>query len=278
MEQATAAPGTAAAPRRRHGRWIAGVAGALTLGALGAGLGGWLAWGTAPDLPDDRHALEIAQPLVPGTRLRAPDLRHEPAFGYDPAEGVTAVLVGGDDYNAGYVAYRVDPPGQNVTGAVGVAREALVKDNWTVSTRAADLPGQVDGLAAVRGDLVVQVYQEGPGGLTLEIGRRPPAPVGPLVALGALAGLGLGWVGMRRAVQTVVPAVTAWAGVALLAPCTLLTYPVVATMYAAPVTEPVASWDVYTIIGFRALANAGVVLLLVSAGAVLVERRRSLPR
>ncbi|MDG6105134.1 hypothetical protein Daura_33620 [Dactylosporangium aurantiacum] len=57
----------------------------------------------------------------------------------------------------------------------------------------------------------------------MEIGRREPAPVGPLVALGGLVGLGLGWAGMRRAVRS-------------------------------------------------------RVLPPVSAGAVLVERRRSLPR
>jgi hypothetical protein len=279
MDQATARPGIPAGPRRRHHRWVAGVAGALTLGALGAGLGGRLAWGTATDLPSDRAAVEIAQPLVPGTRLRVPDRRHEPAFGYDPAEqGVRALLLGDGDYNGGYVAFRVEPPGRNVTGAAGVARQALVKDNWTVSTRPPDLPGQVDGVTAVRGDLVLQVYQEGADALTLEIGRREPAPAGPMVALGCLAGLALGWAGMRRAVAgTPVQAVTAWAGVALLAPCTLLTFPIAVTMYVAPPAQPVASWDIYTATGFRLLANLGVALLLVSAATALVGHRRSLP-
>ncbi|MEV0562539.1 hypothetical protein [Dactylosporangium sp. NPDC050588] len=268
------------APRSRRGwvDWVTGLAGALTLGALGAGLGGWLAWQVSDDLPADRFALETVQPLVPGTRLHAPDQRHEPPFGYDPPyEGVQALLFGGDDYNGGYIAYHVDPPAQNVTGAIGVAREALVKDHyWKVDTRAPDLPGQAEGVTAVSRHLVVQVYQEGAGGLVLEIGRREPSVVAPLVALFGLVGFALGWVGMRRAVGSGrVAAGTAWAGVGCLAPCTLLTFAVVATMYLAPVTEPIPSWDAYTGIGFRLLANIGVLLLLAATAAtVLAERRR----
>ncbi|MFF5227833.1 hypothetical protein [Dactylosporangium sp. NPDC000521] len=273
MDTPDPAPGS----RRSWVGWATGLAGALTLGALGAGLGGWLAWSVSPDLPSDRVALSMSQPLVPGTRLHAPDRRHDPAFGYDPPEGVQALLFGGDDYNGGYVVYRVDPPAQNVTGAIGVAREDLVKGNWTVSTRAPDLPGQAEGVTAVRGELVMQVYQEGAGMLILEIGRREPSAVTPLVTLLGLGGLALGWAGMRRAAGDRVAAVTAWAGVGFLAPCTLLTYAVVATMYLSPVTGPVASWDAYTGIGLRLLANIGVLLLLVAtASTVLTERRRRL--
>jgi hypothetical protein len=267
------------APRRTRRPWVAGVAGALTLGALGAALGGWLAWGTAPDLPDDKAAITLVQPLVPASRLHV-DRRHDPAFGYDPPyEGVAALLLGGDDYNGGYVVFRVDPPSQNLAGAMGIARQALLDGNWTVSTRPADLPGQLDGVAAVRGDLVVQTYQEGASGLVLEIGRRQPAPVGPMVALGALAGLVLGWFGMRRATAgTPLTVVLAWAGAGFLAPCTLLTFLIAGTMYVTPVTETVASWDIYTAIGFRLLANAGVLLLLAATATALIESRRSLPR
>ena len=83
---------------------------------------------------------------------------------------------------------------------MGIARQNFIDGNWTVTTRPADLPGQLDGVVAVRGDLVVQAYQEGASGLVLEIGRREPSPVRPLVALAAVAGLALGWLGMRRAV------------------------------------------------------------------------------
>ncbi|MFC4042503.1 hypothetical protein ACFO1B_29095 [Dactylosporangium siamense] len=266
------------APVRQRRGWLAGITGALTLGALGAALGGWLAWGTAPDLPDDRAAIALVQPLVPASRLSV-DRRHDPAFGYDPPEGAAALLFGGDDYNGGYVAFRVDPPSQNLTGALGIARQALIDGNWTVSTRPADLAGQLDGVVAVRGDLVVQAYQEGASGLVLEIGRREPAPVGPMVALGALAGLALGWLGMRRAVEgTPLTVVLAWAGAGFLAPCTLLTFPITAMMYAAPATGTVASWDIYTAFGFRFLANLGILLLLAATVTALIERRRHLPR
>jgi hypothetical protein len=239
-------------------RWIAGplIAGALTVGALGAALGGRLGWSSVVDLPDDRQAVAIVKDLVPGTRLRAPDLRDDTAF-------------------RGRVVFRVDPPSQNVAGAVGVARDELAAGFFTIRPRAADHPGQVEGVIAVRGDLVVQVYQEGAATLVLELGRTPPSPVGPLVALAGLGGLGLGWAGMRRVAASTRPAaVAAWSGVVLLAPGTVLTYPAVAAMYVAPMTAPVASWAAYTgpVLGSAAVLGG---LLLVIAAVLTVRARRA---
>lgn len=238
--------------------WIAGIAGALTVGALGAALGGWLAWSTASNLPDDEYAIELVQPLMPASRLKVEHRR--------------------DDVPGGYVRFLVDPPAQNLTGAMGIAHEALLHDNWKVSSRPADQPGRLDGYTGVRGDLIVQAYQEGAGRLALEITRREPSAVGPLVALGTLAGVVAGWFGMRLAASRGrLTQWLAWAGLAVLAPCTALTYATVGRMYAAPVAGPVASWDVYTATGFRLLAGVGVVLLLAAAGATWARRRRHLP-
>ncbi|GAB3847158.1 hypothetical protein ACFPIJ_40415 [Dactylosporangium cerinum] len=274
MGEAAAPP--ASAPVRQRRGWLAGIAGALTLGALGAGMAGWLAWHTAPDLPDNQTVLEIAQPLVPGATLTV-DRRHEPPFGYDPPyDGQRARFYGSDDYYGGYVSVRVEPSPQDLTGAVRTARRALAADGWTVHTREPHLPGMDEGVAAVKGDLVLQVYPGDGNLLTLEVDRRQPWPVGPLVALGGLAGLALGWVGMRRLVaRAPLAAGFAGAGILVLAPCTLITVPIVAVMYLAPDTETVASWDIYTAMIFRPLGNIGFALLIVAAVVACFERRRT---
>jgi hypothetical protein len=267
---------TTVTPARRRRAWVAGIAGALTLGALGAGMAGWLAWRTAPDLPDNQAVLAIAQPLVPGAALTV-DGRHEPPFGYDPPyDGQKARFYGSDDYYGGYVSVHVEPQPRDLATAVGTARQALAADGWTISTREPHLPGMVEGVAAVKGDLVVQVYPGDGNLLTVEVDRREPWPVAPLVALGGLGGLALGWFGLRRlAARAPLATGFAWAGMLVLAPCTLITVPIVAVMYLVPDTETVASWDIYTAIGFRPLGNIGFVLLIVAAVTACFERRRA---
>ena len=222
---------------------LAGIAGALTVGALGAGFAGWLAWHTAPDLPDNQTVLAIAQPLVPGAALSV-DRRHEPPFGYDPPyDGQKARFYGSDDYYGGYVSVRVEPSPQDLAAAVSTARQTLAADGWTVSTRDPHLPGMVKGVAAVKGDLVVQVYPGDGNLLNVEVDRREPWPVGLLVALGGLPAwhsAGSACAGWWRARPW--PPGSRGPACSSSPRAPSITVPIVAVMYLAPDTETVASW------------------------------------
>src|SRR3954454_18535574 len=99
----------ARAGRRSIAPLIAIVLIALTTAALGAGLGGWLAWRSAPPLPDDSTAAAMARAVLPrGTPVVIE--RHDAIYGYQhPASG--ARLVGSSDYAPGYVRLLVNDGG-----------------------------------------------------------------------------------------------------------------------------------------------------------------------
>jgi hypothetical protein len=262
---------------------------ALTMGALGAAMGGWLGWRAAPPLPDNASASALARSLVPrGTPYIIE--RRDAVFGYrHPGPG--AWLLGGHDYTPGYVKLLVTD-GEDAPALLSAARDVMGLSGWHIS---GNLVGA--GVAGVKGRLAVRVYPATIDGdkliaahtndaVAIEIGRAEPGRVQPLVITGLLIGLVLGWVGGERVVGRVsavgvvrrrLPAALGGAAFLLLLPGTLLTCGVlVYALLIMPTSMPAPpSWGQYLLPGVRALSVTGFLLLL--ATVLVVSTLPALP-
>ncbi len=257
---------------------------ALTIGTLGAAAGGWLGWRGAPPLPDNEHAAAFARTLLPrGTPYLVE--RHDVVFGY-PHPGPGARLLGAHDYSAGYVKLLVTDGGDAASLLVAT-REVLGLSGWRIS---GNLVGA--GVAGVKGRVAVRVYPATIEGdkliaahpndaVAIEIGRAEPARVQPLILIGLLIGLVLGYLGGERVVSQVsgdtgvrrLPAALGLAALLLLLPATLLTAgDLVYSLLLLPTSMPgPPAWGQYLLPGVRVLSVTGLLLLgatlLVALGA-----------
>jgi hypothetical protein len=284
---------------------------ALVLAAAGIAAGTWLGWrADAPPLPTDEQALTVARQAAPDlTPAGAPD-RFAAVFDYEDADSgppLVDLLVGGDDYRAGWVdvTYRRSP--QQVAGDMAAIHDRLAAAGWRtgpVATRPGDQPG-VEFRAALH-DRVVTVTTDaynptisaaeqrwidggGQSGafpdrfVVLSFERAEPAVVRTLGAALGLAGLIVGWVVAARTSRVVRRRRTGVRLAHLFLTALGLTYALVtaaATVLAFVtrpwvgdgVAEPVPYWAFYLLVP-TAWLNDVAVLALVAGGVLLAVRR-----
>ncbi|GAA2394898.1 hypothetical protein [Dactylosporangium salmoneum] len=206
---------------------VAAVLAALTVGALGAGVGSALGWTAARRPPTDAAVAEIAE-LALGTTARPIISREEHGLTYEVLVGTGRAPIG--PWSAEQATDRLQAAGWAVRPARSVPTDVTYLDSGRVThwtEESIDLVAQRDGLV-----LDVTVSRPPIGGKVgvLSIQPAAPAPVLPLTLLGAVAGLIAGWlltarVGYRlRRVEPwprfAIAGVAVVAGL-LLAPCTL---------------------------------------------------------
>jgi len=241
---------------------------AAVFGAIG---GSWAGWQSAGDLPDNTMAAAIARTAVPDMPSTPYD-RHDFLFGYASPESaeenlLAAVLIGGDDYNAGYVQFTVTHAADDLA-TLRAARERLQAAGWQVEPVVRKPYG--GELSASRDDLFVQLTTEGLGTKTsLSVYRSRPAAVPVLTVLGLLVG-GLagwwlaGWVARRVATQptwrkvATTVAFTFGSVLMILPMCFNLITIVLSLIWARP--TPV--WIGFVFIPTRAFALLGIPMLI----------------
>jgi hypothetical protein len=252
---------------------------AVTLAALGAGLGGWLGWRDAPALPDDTSAVWMVETLAPRGTPAVVE-RHDATFGYVHPRN-QARLVGSGDYTAGYVKVLLTG-GEDAATLITEIRDQLAVTGWQIS---GNLIGA--GTAATKGRLAVRVYPATLDGqrlsdvhpddaVALEIGRNEPGRVQPFTIIGYLLGLALGWFVAAWVVERLgagaggrLAAGLGILGLLLLLPGTVLTTgDLVYSMVLIPGSMPSPpAWGQYLLPGVRALSTAGLVLLPAAVAA-----------
>jgi hypothetical protein len=259
---------------------------AVTVAALGAGLGGWLGWRGAPPLPDDATAAALARTVVPrGT----PEVieRRDALFGYRHA-GSGAWLVGGDGYSGGYVKMIITD-GDEAPDELTEIRSSLLLDRWRLSS---DLSGP--GYSGAKRRMSVTVYPATLSGdrlpaataqdaVVIEFGRAEPSRVPTFVVIGYLLGLAVGWFAAAllasRSARRWPVMVAGVLGLVLLLPGTVLTTgQLVWTLLFIPGSMPnPPSWGLYLLPGVRALSVIGVLLMLAALAGALPREREPYP-
>ncbi|BEL03566.1 hypothetical protein Q0Z83_017570 [Actinoplanes sichuanensis] len=244
---------------------------ALTVAALGAATGAWLAWRSPADLPTD----EQARALVTAATSEVPAAfveRFDEIFGHPYPEDQ---LLGGDEYQAGFAVVTINTPPEGYAALVTRSRRGLESLGW----RTADDPAGDGGFVARRDGLKVTTYgahactpddvescgsprSSGPyPAIAFAFERtRPPLAVA-LTVTGWLLGLGAGWLLAMLAPDRRLW----WHGLTLTAPATMM----VTAFALVPGDDPV--WEGYMYLLLRPLAAAGAVLLTVA----LVKGRRA---
>jgi hypothetical protein len=234
-----------------------------------AALGGFLGWQTAPALPSDAEAARLAQPaLIPGreTHPQRWDFVYDDyPFYTDPPWSFW--LLGTDEYEAGRVYFDVQYPSgaeAAVQADVASARQRLRDAGWRLSANAAHSDGHRIEIIATYG------MGESAPLVRVSVMRDRPAAVLPLTTAGLIVGALTGWLlaaaAWRRGLS-----LTPWrraatillygAGVLAILPATTMSAAAVAFTYLHA-DEVVPAWAGYTFIGLRALAWAGLSLLL----------------
>lgn len=242
---------------------------ALTVAALGAAAGAWLAWRDPAALPTD----EQARALVTAATSETPEAyveRFDAIFGYAYPEDR---LLGSDEYQAGFAVVTINTKGE-YAALVTRSRGGFDALGW----RTADDPAGGGGFVARLDGLKVTTYgahpctpddaqscgaprSSGPyPALAFAFERtRPPLAVA-LTVTGWLLGLAAGWllaaIGPDRRLW--------WHGLTLTAPASIM----VTAFALAPGDDAV--WEGYMYLLLRPLAATGALLLAVA----LVKGRR----
>ncbi len=283
----------------------------LTVAALGAALGAWVGWMGAPPLPRTVDAQALATDLISGGTATRTE-RVDPTFDYEdqgsPTAGALLPVLGGDDYQAGYVLVVVQTPGRGDAAIAGIRRQ-LEARGW----RTGETPDRL-GLAADNGHQYLEVYPSDNYGLptagsqdlarvSVVIQRNEPVRVvalsviGWLIGLSVVAGLstraglsitaGLSirtGASIRVRTSSVIPqrqstiAGTLGLGLLLLLPGTLVTtvhlgYILVVRPDLLP---PIPLWDAYMFWGIKAISIVGLLSLII-AGLVTATGRGDRP-
>lgn len=171
---------------------------ALTIGAMGLQVGGWLGWRGAPPLPSDEVAVRLAQDAAGGLAVAAVR-RDDELFGYEydmaDVSGLAIELTGTDElYLAGAVRVSYALPDEvTEETALPAARRGLSAAGWQVA-----------------GDRTVAAYRDGwhlavtedygswyndldGRSLVVSVVRTEPARAGWFSLGGLLIGLLPGW-------------------------------------------------------------------------------------
>ncbi|WP_018217739.1 hypothetical protein [Salinispora vitiensis] len=168
---------------------LSAVLSAVVLGAVGAGVGSWLAWQTGAALPSDTEALQTAE-TVAGVPMNAPD--------------VTRIADRGEPHPRVYV-FALEQALPNWTLAAAQAR--LRADGWTLGTVRESTNQAVRGrpaspvysVQATRGNLELEAvgdtFRSGGTGTIVHVGIHPVRPDWEPAAIlvGGLAGAVIGW-------------------------------------------------------------------------------------
>jgi hypothetical protein len=167
---------------------VAAVLTAVILGAVGAGVGSWLAWRTAAPLPSDTAALRTAE-VVAGTAMTAPYVsrmagRREPypeAHVFDPPH---------ERQLANWTLQQAQARLRADGWTLGAVREHILKVDGEPSER------RVREFQATRGDHKLHaVGDTGASGTNVHVGIYPVTPAGEpgAIVVGWLAGAVTGW-------------------------------------------------------------------------------------
>ncbi len=258
---------------------------ALTIGAMGLQVGGWLGWRAAPPLPADEVAVRLAQDAAGGLAVAAVR-RDDELFGYEydmaDVSGVSVELTGTDElYLAGAVRVSYALPDGAVEDAVlAAARRGLSAAGWQVG-----------------GDWTVSAYRDGwhlsvaedygswyndieGRSLVVSVVRAEPARVGWFSLGGLLLGLLPGW-WLAGALRPNLP------GGAVLLPLSLfLLLPQVLIAGAAlgrwlwrdPLAPPEAAWGVNNELAASCCAGLGGVLFAVLMVSAAMRWHRTIDR
>lgn len=244
---------------------------ALTAGALGAALGGWLGWRGAGDLPTDAEARALVAAAVPDPPAEFVE-RYDVLFGHREA-GPGAAVFGSDEYRTGYAVVSVNVPADGFGALAGRARAGFAAQGWAIEEY-----GEL--FAAVRDDWSVHAYPATrctpedtdacgsevtarSGALGLQFERTPPAAVLPLAVTGWLLGLLAGWFGMG--LLTIRHTGLLGTGLALMLPATVF-------VTLGLVVEPGFLWEPYMGELFRPFALLGGLCLVAVIGLSVVRR------
>jgi hypothetical protein len=248
---------------------------------LGAVLGSWAGWQTAPALVSTESATEIAEVAFPGRATGEPartDALYSFASVDDPV--VTAIF-GGDGYAAGTVDVPLSfgPASAQAGSEVALATEALTASGWSV--REFRARGGYESFTAARDGVALRVQALDRSTFMLQVGRAGQIWTPVLAAVGAVLGAMAGWFWSRwlmsrttgRGAARGAVIVLTLVGMALVTPALLLG--ALAVVYAAVTdSDPWApAWIGFTAVGLRAMAWLAAVLALATAAVGVATAR-----
>ncbi|XTZ14444.1 hypothetical protein ACQSSU_23560 [Micromonospora echinospora] len=265
------------------GRWMKAclvAVGVIAVGAPTAMLGAWVGWQSAPALPTEAQASEVASKILPEARIaevaRNPKLFYYEHEGTSDSNPVTRFLIGEDDYLAGSTEVKLASP----LPPTVETEERLRSAGWVT------LASGPDGIVGAKDDLLLYVLPasdvDSRPTPAVKIVRDEPvlAPVLSITGLllGALLGTFLaGWVYRQAHLATPTARqlvkVGAVVSTVLLIPSTLsvLLTPIDVHLLAPPGDAPYPSWDLYMFAGVRGATHLGWLIQAVILVVVLLN-------
>jgi hypothetical protein len=257
---------------------------ALLLAFGGACLAQWVAWHGASALVSDGVATTWAHQ---GMAINAdgPAERHDVLFGHRLGADWSTRLLGGDDYEPGYVrlSFTLSPGSGN--RVIAEAQFRLRAAGWR--TVAAGnrfnlfVAQRGDQFVAQRDDQRIEAHWSGsPDQLFLDFTRVAPAGSAAAEVVGTLVGAVAGWLlvgwALRRACRgrrgrgaMAMAAV----GAGLLAPGLLLTLVLLGRAALEPGAQLAPLWGPFMFVGIHFLGLLGALALLVCLGLLLTRRQ-----
>ncbi|MGC5285478.1 hypothetical protein [Micromonospora sp. DT231] len=177
---------------------VAAVLSAVILGAVGAGVGSWLAWQAAA-LPSDASAIHTAE-TVRGVPLRAPKLSRDDWLGNPQRNGVNVVDEQSSDWTLEAAKARLQAEGWTPGGSEMYSGAPVIRGGRQLEAASEEFYAIKDG--AVVTVSAVTVLTPGVVGTSLatHLGVTAPRWEPVAIMLGGLVGAVIGWL------------LTGWAG------------------------------------------------------------------